>query len=96
MFKVGGHVIVRPCCFIRLYLLVSKATISLEGDHKTQNRCCLETTQLKFPRHSIKFGPTFEQILNIKFKKERLLVNYAFSSTKNWKLVVVLILCMVF
>ena len=55
-----------------------------------------ETTQLKFPRHSIKFGPTFEQILNIEFKKKSLLVNYAFSSTNNWKLVVVLILCMVF
>ena len=59
----------RPCCFIRLYPLVSKATISLEGDHKTQNPCCLETTQLKFPRHSIKFGPIFEQILNIELKK---------------------------
>ena len=86
----------RPCCFIRLYPLVSKATISLEGDHKTQNPCCLETTQLKFPRHSIKFGPTFEEILNIELKKKRLLVNYAFSFTKNWKLVVVQILCIVF
>ena len=54
------------------------------------------SSQLKFPRHSIKFGPTFEQILNIEFKKKRLQVNYAFSSTKNWKLVVVQILCMVF
>ena len=43
-----------------------------------------------------KFGPTFEQILNIELKKKRLQLNYAFSSTKNWKLVVVQILCMVF
>lgn len=34
MFKVGGYVIVRLCCFIRLYLLVLKVIISLEGDYK--------------------------------------------------------------